>query len=237
MNKKILAALKPGGIYLVIDHNAEDGSGWRDASTLHRIDPATIKSEVTAAGFELVQDSPLLANPADDRKQSMRADRHPRQNGSGRARVPQAGEIAGVAKLVRPFAALRPTAASAAEVVAPPYDVVSTEEARALAAGRPRSFLHISRPEIDLPRRQLAVLRRGLRARRARISSGSSRSGVLVRDARAVVLHLSDGHERPRADRRRVRGLGRAPTSRTASAATSSRGPTRRTIACATSRR
>ena len=74
MNRKILAALKPGGIYLVIDHNAEDGSGWRDASTLHRIDPATIKSEVTAAGFELVQDSPLLANPADDRKQNMRAE-------------------------------------------------------------------------------------------------------------------------------------------------------------------
>ena len=74
MNQKILAALKPGGIYLVIDHNAEAGSGWRDASTLHRIDPATIKSEVTAAGFELVQDSPLLANPADDRKQSMRAE-------------------------------------------------------------------------------------------------------------------------------------------------------------------
>jgi uncharacterized protein (DUF1015 family) len=54
-------------------------------------------------------------------------------------------------KLVRPFAALRPTAASAADVVAPPYDVVSTEEARTLAAGRPHSFLHISRPEIDLP--------------------------------------------------------------------------------------
>ena len=74
MNKRILAALKPGGIYLVIDHNAEAGSGWRDASTLHRIDPAAIKSEVTAAGFELVQDSPLLANPADDRRQSMRAE-------------------------------------------------------------------------------------------------------------------------------------------------------------------
>jgi uncharacterized protein (DUF1015 family) len=54
-------------------------------------------------------------------------------------------------ELVRPFAALRPTAASAAAVVAPPYDVVNTDEARALAAGRPQSFLHISRPEIDLP--------------------------------------------------------------------------------------
>ena len=52
---------------------------------------------------------------------------------------------------VRPFAALRPTRESAAAVVAPPYDVVSTDEARALAAGRPSSFLHISRPEIDLP--------------------------------------------------------------------------------------
>ena len=53
--------------------------------------------------------------------------------------------------LARPFAALRPTAESAADVIAPPYDVVSTDEARALAANRPASFLHISRPEIDLP--------------------------------------------------------------------------------------
>lgn len=53
--------------------------------------------------------------------------------------------------LARPFAALRPTAESAADVIAPPYDVVTTEEARALAANRPASFLHISRPEIDLP--------------------------------------------------------------------------------------
>jgi uncharacterized protein (DUF1015 family) len=53
--------------------------------------------------------------------------------------------------LVRPFAALRPTPAHAASVIAPPYDVVSTDEARALATGRPQSFLHISRPEIDLP--------------------------------------------------------------------------------------
>ena len=55
------------------------------------------------------------------------------------------------APLVRPFAALRPTAEHAAAVIAPPYDVVNAAEARALAAGRPSSFLHISRPEIDLP--------------------------------------------------------------------------------------
>ena len=53
--------------------------------------------------------------------------------------------------LVQPFAALRPAPERAAEVAAPPYDVLNSEEARALAAGKPNSFLHISKPEIDLP--------------------------------------------------------------------------------------
>jgi uncharacterized protein (DUF1015 family) len=53
--------------------------------------------------------------------------------------------------LIRPFAGLRPLASRALEVAAPPYDVLSTEEARARAAGMPWSFLHISKPEIDLP--------------------------------------------------------------------------------------
>jgi len=53
--------------------------------------------------------------------------------------------------LVKPFRALRPKPEHAAGVVAPPYDVVDTDEARALARGRPTSFLHVSRPEIDLP--------------------------------------------------------------------------------------
>ncbi len=53
--------------------------------------------------------------------------------------------------LIRPFAALRPVSEHVADVIAPPYDVLNTEEARARAAGRPYSFLHISKPEIDLP--------------------------------------------------------------------------------------
>jgi uncharacterized protein (DUF1015 family) len=53
--------------------------------------------------------------------------------------------------LIRPFAGLRPLASRAIDVVAPPYDVLNTKEARARAAGRPWSFLHISKPEIDLP--------------------------------------------------------------------------------------
>jgi uncharacterized protein (DUF1015 family) len=53
--------------------------------------------------------------------------------------------------LVRPFRALRPRAELARHVAAPPYDVINTREARALARGNPDSFLHVSRPEIDLP--------------------------------------------------------------------------------------
>jgi len=52
---------------------------------------------------------------------------------------------------IYPFAALRPTSAAAPRVASVPYDVVSTDEARTLAAGNPLSFLHVSRPEIDLP--------------------------------------------------------------------------------------
>lgn len=52
---------------------------------------------------------------------------------------------------VRPFSALRPTPVQAARVASVPYDVVDTTEARQLAAGNPVSFLHVSRPEIDMP--------------------------------------------------------------------------------------
>jgi uncharacterized protein (DUF1015 family) len=52
--------------------------------------------------------------------------------------------------LIQPFRALRPAPGRAAEVLAPPYDVLSSAEARARAKGKPWSFLHISKPEIDL---------------------------------------------------------------------------------------
>jgi predicted methyltransferase len=66
VNKAIFAALKPGGIYLVLDHAAAAGSGLRDAGTLHRIDPEVVKREVLAAGFVLDAESDALRNPADD---------------------------------------------------------------------------------------------------------------------------------------------------------------------------
>ncbi len=66
LNARIFKALKPGGIFFVVDHNAAPGSGRRDTNKLHRIDPELIKQEVTAAGFELVEESHLLAHPEDD---------------------------------------------------------------------------------------------------------------------------------------------------------------------------
>jgi predicted methyltransferase len=66
-NKAVFDALKPGGLYVVLDHSAEKGSGVRDTSTLHRIDEAAVKSEVLAAGFEYVGRSAALANAADPR--------------------------------------------------------------------------------------------------------------------------------------------------------------------------
>lgn len=53
--------------------------------------------------------------------------------------------------LIRPFTGLRPRTEHAAAVAAPPYDVLSSDEARVCAAGKPYSFLHISKAEIDLP--------------------------------------------------------------------------------------
>lgn len=53
--------------------------------------------------------------------------------------------------IVEPFQAYRPPRADAPLVASPPYDVINTQEARELARGNPKSFLHVSRPEIDLP--------------------------------------------------------------------------------------
>ncbi len=66
LNQRIFKALKPGGVFFVVDHNAAPGSGRRDTKALHRIDPEVIKQEVLAAGFELVTQSKVLAHPEDD---------------------------------------------------------------------------------------------------------------------------------------------------------------------------
>jgi predicted methyltransferase len=64
-DRQVFKALKPGGIFLVLDHVAPAGSGFSDTSTLHRVDPEAVKKEVMSAGFEFVGESDVLHN-ADD---------------------------------------------------------------------------------------------------------------------------------------------------------------------------
>ncbi len=64
-NRAVFAALKPGGVYVVLDHAAAKGSGLSATETLHRIDPAAAKAEIEAAGFKFNGASPAFVNPAD----------------------------------------------------------------------------------------------------------------------------------------------------------------------------
>ncbi len=67
VDKAVFDALRPGGIFVVLDHSAAAGSGIADTNTLHRIDEAVVKKEVEAAGFRLVAESNALRNPKDTR--------------------------------------------------------------------------------------------------------------------------------------------------------------------------
>jgi predicted methyltransferase len=67
MNKKLFAALKPGGFLIIADHSAKAGAGTSVGKTLHRIEETTLKIEVEAAGFKLVAEGDWLRHPDDPR--------------------------------------------------------------------------------------------------------------------------------------------------------------------------
>jgi predicted methyltransferase len=67
IDAEVFKSLKSGGVFLIVDHAAADGSGITASDSLHRIDIAAVKQEVEAAGFKLAAESPLLRNPADPR--------------------------------------------------------------------------------------------------------------------------------------------------------------------------
>jgi predicted methyltransferase len=67
MNKRLFAALKPGGMYVISDHAGRDGTGISESGTLHRIEEAFLRREVEAAGFKQVDEGYFLRNPADPR--------------------------------------------------------------------------------------------------------------------------------------------------------------------------
>ena len=68
-NKTVFDALKPGGMYVVIDNTAPAGSGFADTDTTHRVDPDAVRKEIEAAGFVFDGSSDVLKNPADDHTQ------------------------------------------------------------------------------------------------------------------------------------------------------------------------
>ena len=63
-NRAVYERLKSGGSYVIVDHAAGVGAGTRDAQSLHRIEPASVREEVEAAGFVLDAESTMLANEA-----------------------------------------------------------------------------------------------------------------------------------------------------------------------------
>jgi predicted methyltransferase len=67
MNAKMFAALKPGGYLIIADHSAKKGDGINVAHTLHRIEEATLREEIEAAGFKLVAEGDFLHHPEDPR--------------------------------------------------------------------------------------------------------------------------------------------------------------------------
>jgi len=68
MNKKMLAALKPGGFLIIADHSAKAGDGISVAKTLHRIEESVVRQEIEAAGFKLVEEGNFLRHPEDPRE-------------------------------------------------------------------------------------------------------------------------------------------------------------------------
>jgi predicted methyltransferase len=66
-NKGVYDALKPGGVYVVLDHAAAAGAAANVTETLHRIESSTVRREVEAVGFKFDSESSILTNPADPR--------------------------------------------------------------------------------------------------------------------------------------------------------------------------
>jgi predicted methyltransferase len=71
MNRKLFAALKPGGFLIIADHSAKPGEGISVARTLHRIEEKVLREEIEAAGFKLMAEADFLRNPEDPREEKV----------------------------------------------------------------------------------------------------------------------------------------------------------------------
>ncbi len=67
MNAAVFAALRPGGVFVVVDHSGRAGTGTSEARTLHRIEESVVREEIERAGFRLAGEASFLRNPSDTR--------------------------------------------------------------------------------------------------------------------------------------------------------------------------
>lgn len=67
MNAAVFRALKPGGVYAIIDHSGRPGTGAKESDSLHRIEEALVRKEILAAGFTLAEEADFLRDPSDAR--------------------------------------------------------------------------------------------------------------------------------------------------------------------------
>ena len=134
---------------------------------------------------------------------------------------------------LHPFRALRPAPPAAATVSSVPYDVVSVDEARQLAAGNPLSFLHVTRSEIDLPPGTDPYAANVYELARENLVALRAQAPLVVEDAPSVYFYrLRMGRTSKTASPAVSRSTS---TSRTSSRSTSVRAGTRKTIARGTS--
>ncbi len=67
MNEAVFRALKPGGVYAIIDHSGREGTGITEVKTLHRIEESAVRDDIEKAGFQLAAEGTFLRNPSDTR--------------------------------------------------------------------------------------------------------------------------------------------------------------------------
>ncbi|MGZ6126489.1 MAG: hypothetical protein ACXWLR_16085, partial [Myxococcales bacterium] len=148
MNQVIFNALRPGGVYVVIDSSAKDGSGLSATQSLHRIDPNVVKEEVEKAGFKLTAEGSFLRNPEDSRDWNSSpgaAAKLGKRGQSDRFALKFVRPEGSKAQVVPPHLRLppgvRPTRVTAELTVDPEKDEFSGVEEIELAVDQPLSIL------------------------------------------------------------------------------------------------
>jgi len=157
MNQVIFNALKPGGVYVVIDSSAKDGSGLSATQSLHRIDEKVVKEEVTKAGFKLAGEGNFLRNPEDTRdwnSSPQAAEQAGKRGQSDRFALKFVRPQGSQAQIVPPHLRLppgaRPTRVTAELTVDPTKDSFSGSEEMELSLDQPTSVLWLNADLLEI---------------------------------------------------------------------------------------